>query len=91
MGIGVSTIAQQTQGEFEAFGNETETYVFESSVDYLEITTLFKALSEGGSYFEVGPVFMLNQSEDEKIIELPNGMVANGAPLEQGYLALFKL
>jgi hypothetical protein len=68
LGVGVNTIAQRTQGEFE-FGGETEDYVFETSVKYLEISTLFKALSEGGTYFEVGPVFMLNQSEDEKVIE----------------------
>ncbi|NNC82653.1 MAG: outer membrane beta-barrel protein [Flavobacteriales bacterium] len=70
VGLGVNTVAQRTQGEFETFFGDDIDYVYETSVDYLEITALFKALSDGGSYFEVGPMIMLNQSETENVIDI---------------------
>lgn len=68
VGLGFNTIAQQTQGEYEGLGDTKYNYIAESSVKYLEIPVLFKALSAGGSYFEFGPVFALHQSEEEKIV-----------------------
>jgi hypothetical protein len=75
VGIGVNNISQRTQGEFEVqFGPETVSsdYVFETRVSYLEIPVLFKALSEGGAYFEVGPMLMMHRGENEELIEVSN-------------------
>ena len=72
-GIGLSNYLQKTDGE--VFG---ERYEAETNLSFLEIPILARFENEGGTYFEVGPMFsFLSEAKESFTPESSNGLLGS--------------